>query len=151
MDSKMITPIKNVKDELTKQIIGCCFHVHRTLGPGFPEKVYQAALLADLQTTHLSAERERRFEVFFDNRPIGEFRVDVLIESRVILEIKAVTGSAPQVFAAQLLAYLKAAELSVGLLVNFGNSSCQVKRVVYSPVAARSVASSVKSAVEAMS
>jgi len=101
----MITPI-NVKDELTKQIIGCCFNVHRTLGPGFPEKVYQAALMADLRTTHLSVERERRFEVFFENRPIGEFRVDVLIESRVITRSKgrdwcSATGfrrTAPRVF-----------------------------------------------------
>ena len=120
------------QDQLTRQIIGCCFNVHRALGPGFPEKVYQSALAMSIRAAHLSVERERRFKVLFGEVPAGEFQVDILVEGRVVLEVKAVTGVMPKVFAAQLLAYLKAAELAVGLLVNFGNPSCQVKRVVLS-------------------
>ena len=70
--------------------------------------------------------------VMFDGVQIGEFHVDLLIEGRVILEVKAVTGVMPKVFEAQLLAYLKAAKKPVGLLVNFGNPSCQVKRLALS-------------------
>ena len=116
-------------DQLTQKIIGCCFKVHTALGPGFPEKVYQAALTASLRSVGVSVDRERRFKVLFDKSPVGEFQIDLLIEDRVIVEVKAVTGAMPKVFAAQLLAYLKAARLAVGLLVNFGNSSCQVKRI----------------------
>jgi len=60
---------------------------------------------------------------------VGEFHVDLLVNHRVIVEVKAVIGAMPNVFSAQLLAYLKAADMSVGLLVNFGNPSCQVKRL----------------------
>jgi len=122
------------KDELTERIIGCCFQVHRELGAGFPEKIYQSALVASMKTAQLFVERESRFTVRFGDVSVGAFRVDLLIENRVIVEVKAVTGTMPSVFAAQLLAYLKAAGMPVGLLVNFGNPSCHVKRVVWSPV-----------------
>lgn len=118
-------------DPLTQKIIGCCFKVHTALGPGFPEKVYQAALIASLRSVNVSVDRERRFQVLFEESPVGEFRIDLLVEGRVILEVKAVSGVMPKIFSAQLLAYLKAARLPVGLLVNFGNPSCQVKRVAW--------------------
>ena len=121
-----------VADEVTRHIIGCCFKVHNALGPGFPEKVYQAAFAMALGEQGLTVERERRFAVYFDKRVVGEFHVDVLVEHCVIIEIKAVTGFMPKVFRAQVLAYLKAANISVGLLVNFGNSGCEVKRITYS-------------------
>ena len=120
------------KDLLTERVIGCCFKVHRELGPGFPEKVYQCALLTSMRVAHLSVERERRFKVTFEEAVVGAFQIDLLVGGRVIVEVKAVTGMMPRVFAAQLLAYLKAAKLPVGLLVNFGNPSCQVKRLALS-------------------
>lgn len=126
------TAVQERPDRLTEQIIGCCFKVHNTLGPGFPERVYRNALVATLRATHLAVEQERRFQVRFEGVEVGEFRVDLLIEDRVILELKAVIGPMPNVFAAQLLAYLKAAKRPVGLLVNFGNPSCEVKRLVSS-------------------
>lgn len=119
-------------DQLTEKIIGCSFQVHQALGPGFPEKVYQSALAATLRGAKLVVEQERRFKVVFQDVEVGEFRVDLLVENRVIVEVKAVIGAMPNVFAAQLVAYLKAAEMPVGLLVNFGNSSCAVKRLVLS-------------------
>ena len=129
----MITQIKKSQnDEMTEQIIGCCFRVHTALGPGFPEKVYQAALTESLRASDLSVEEERSFKVLFEGTQVGTFRVDLLIENRVVVEVKAVTGMLPKVFAAQVLAYLKAADMPVGLLVNFGNASCQVKRISFS-------------------
>ena len=120
------------KDPLTEQIIGCCFTVHNALGAGFPEKVYRNALVASLRDAGLRVEPERSFKVLFEGVEVGEFRVDLLVEDQVILEIKAVIGRMPNVFGAQLVAYLKAAQKPVGLLVNFGNPSCEVKRLVLS-------------------
>ena len=145
----MISQIRSKRteggDQLTRQIIGCCFRVHRQLGPGFPEKIYQAALVEGMATATLSVERERRFQVSFDDAPVGDFYVDLLVDHRVIVEVKAVTGTMPRVFEAQLLAYLKAAQLPVGLLVNFGNVSCQVKRVSFSALSAKSMMKSAES------
>ena len=135
----MITPIKTDKamnlegkDLLTEQIIGNCYKVHNALGPGFPEKVYQAALLTRLRAERFMVEREHCFKVLFEGAQVGEFHVDLLVEKRVIVEVKAVIGVTPQVFSAQVLAYLKAACIPVGLLVNFGNPSCEVRRVALS-------------------
>ncbi len=124
-------------NQLTEKIIGCSFKVHRALGPGFPEKVYQSALLNSLQGPRFTVERECRFRVVFEDKPVGDFHIDLLVNGMVILEVKAVTGPMPRVFAAQLLAYLKAAQLPVGLLINFGNPSCQIKRVIFSSAKSR--------------
>jgi GxxExxY protein len=124
--------MKQTQDEITRKIIGCCFKVHNALGPGFPEKVYQAALAISLQEQGLIVERERRFTVSFDENAVGEFHVDLLVQRCVIVEVKAVTGVMPKVFRTQLLAYLKAANVPAGLLVNFGNPGCEVKRVTFS-------------------
>src|SRR3989338_6963680 len=128
---KLITQIKPQRDQLTKRGIGCCFAVHNSLGPGFPERVYQSALAISLKKAGLAVERERRFPVAFEGQIVGDFHADLLIEQRLIIEVKAVTGAMPKVFDAQLLAYLKAATVPVGLLVNFGNQSCEVKRLVF--------------------
>ena len=141
----MITQIerRTQSDPLTAQIIGCAFSVHRALGPGFPERVYQAALAASLTAAGLSVELERRFKVAFQKTIVGEFQVDLLVGGRAVVEVKAVIGAMPKVFGAQVLAYLKAAGLPVGLLVNFGNTSCQVKR--FSLSSAKSETKSAKS------
>lgn len=117
-------------NELTKRIIGCCFTVHRELRPGFPEQVYHRALELALQKAGLGFESGKRLRVSYQGAEVGEFRVDVLVEKQVLVEIKAVTGMLPKVFSSQVIAYLKAARLPVGLLVNFGNVSCQVRRFV---------------------
>ncbi len=140
-----MTRAEEASDPLTRRIIGCCFKVHRELGPGFPEKVYQVALMLDMKGAALRVERERRFQVMFEGTQVGAFFIDLLVENRVILEVKAVTGMMPKVFSTQVLAYLKAAQLPVGLLVNFGNPSCQVKRVSFSAPSAKSVLASEKS------
>lgn len=112
-------------DTLTQRVIGCCFTVHSQLGPGFPEKIYHKALERVLGTSGIAFASEKKFQ----GATVGSFKVDLLIEERVVVEVKAVTGPLAKIFEAQVVAYLKAARLPVGLLVNFGNASCQVRRL----------------------
>lgn len=119
------------QNQLTKRIIGCCFKVHRELGPGFNEKVYHNALKLLLDQDGLRYQSEKEFDVFFSNKKVGSFRADLVVDNEVILEIKSLSGNIPILFQYQLISYLKASGIQTGLLVNFGNKSCQVKRVVF--------------------
>ena len=116
------------RDPLTERIIACCFRVHNELGPGFAERIYHKALMIAFEDDGLAYEAEKTFEVFFQNKKVGSFRLDLLVESKVIVEIKALTGNVPEVFKYQVLSYLQASGLHVGLLINFGNKSCHIKR-----------------------
>ena len=120
---------RSENDLLTQTIIGCCFAVHRLLGPGFVEKIYVNALKIKLSQAKLAFNAEKYFDVIFENNNIGKFRCDLLVEGKVIVELKAVTGYQPKLFQSQLLSYLKASHIKTGLLINFGNSSCEVKRL----------------------
>lgn len=119
-------------DPLTERIISCCFKVYTELGPGFTEKVYHNAMIVILGKEGLQYETGKRYPVAFQNRKVGQLVVDLLVENKVIVEIKAVTVYFPEVFKYQVISYLKAAKLNVGLLVNFGNKSCQIKRFINS-------------------
>ena len=125
----MTTEIKDV-DSLTQKIIGCCFKVHQELGPGFNEKIYHNALNLALEQQNLKYNTEKEFEVSFFDKPVGNFRADLIIEDKVIVEIKSLSGNIPIIFEHQVLSYLKASGLRIGLLINFGNKSCQIKRLV---------------------
>lgn len=117
------------KDILTEKIIGCCFEVHKHLGPGFAEKVYSKALQYQLELEGLSFIAEKEFNLYFKEKCVGNFRCDFFIEGRVIVEIKSFGGIyTPVIFQKQILSYLKAAKIKTGLLINFGNVSCTVKR-----------------------
>jgi len=116
---------------ITERIIGCCFEIHRELGPGFNEKIYHNALKLLLEQKGLRYETEREFEAFYLNKKVSSFRTDLVVEKQVIVEIKSLAGNIPMIFEHQLISYLKASRLHVGLLINFGNKSCQVKRVVF--------------------
>ena len=118
------------RDTLTEKIISCCFKAHSELGPGFNEKIYHNTLMILLKETGLEYETEKEFNVLFEAKKVGVFRLDLVIQQKIIVEIKALTGNIPEVFKYQLLSYLKASGLRIGLLVNFGNKSCQVKRFV---------------------
>ena len=120
-----------VNDPLTEKIIACCFEVHKQLGPGFPEKVYHNALKILFEERKIGYESEKEFEVLFNDKKVGTFRCDLLIERRVIVELKSVTGIMPVLFRNQLISYLKASKIKTGLLANFGNKSCEIKRVSY--------------------
>ena len=118
------------RDELTESIIGCCYEIHSELGPGFQEKIYHSALKKALEQKGIPFSTEKRYGVVFQEAQVGSFRVDLLVGESVVVEVKAVHGLMPKVFESQVLAYLKAAGLSVGLLVNFGNNSCQIRRLM---------------------
>lgn len=117
------------KDLLTEKIIGCCFEVHKELGPGFIEKIYAKALQQQLRLEGLNIEVEKEFNVLFKGEFVGKFRCDLFVDGKVIVELKSVTGFTPQIFYNQLLSYLKASNVKTGLLINFGNTSCEVKRL----------------------
>jgi GxxExxY protein len=117
------------KDILTETIIGCCYKVHTQLGPGFLEKIYVNALKIKLQKAGLSFEAEKEFVVIFEDVVIGKFRCDLFIENKVIVELKSVTGHQPKLFQNQVISYLKASKVKTGLLINFGNLSCEVQRL----------------------
>ena len=115
---------------ITHKIIGCCFHVHNTLGSGFNEKAYHQSLILTLQKQSLNIQTEKPINIVFENIKVGQSRLDLVVEDLVIIEVKAQAGCLPIIFRQQLLSYLKASGLRIGLLVNFGNKSCEIKRFV---------------------
>ena len=118
-------------DPLTEKIIACCFEVHKQLGPGFPEKIYHNSLKVLFEERKIGYESEKEFGVCFNDKKVGTFRCDLLVEQKVIVELKSVTGIMPILFRNQVISYLKASKIKTGLLINFGNKSCEIKRVSY--------------------
>ena len=116
-------------NELTYQINGAVFEVSRELGPGFLEKVYENALLVDLAERGLKAESQVPIKVKYKGKEVGEYYADIVVENRVILEIK-VADSLQKIHEAQLLNYLKATGYNIGLLVNFTYPKAEIKRFV---------------------
>ncbi|HEY4415539.1 MAG TPA: GxxExxY protein [Verrucomicrobiae bacterium] len=106
------------RDPLTEKIIGCAIEVHRTLGPGLLESTYESALCIELRIAGLNFEQQLIVPITYKNQVIGEYRLDLVVEKLVIIELKSVERFDP-VFEAQLLAYLKITGLKRGLLLNF--------------------------------
>lgn len=115
------------QENLTQKIIGCAMAVHQTLGPGFLESVYQNALLIELRHAGLRSECNSRIPVHYRAESVGEFIADILVEHLVILELKSVNEIYPA-HEAQLVNYLHATGLEVGLLLNFGAPQLGIKR-----------------------
>ncbi|WP_235203383.1 GxxExxY protein [Sulfuriroseicoccus oceanibius] len=116
-----------MNDLLTEKIIGCAMKVHRTLGPGFLESVYSNALCHELRTSGIQSIQEDAISVVYDGIVVGEFKADLLVENRIIVELKAIETLHPA-HEVQLVNYLTATNIEVGLLINFGSSSLQFKR-----------------------
>ena len=114
--------------ELTAKIIECAFKVHRNLGFGFLESVYRNALMIELSKVCLVTEWEKKLQVHYDSQIIGDFIADVIVENKIILELKCVKQISP-VHEAQLVNYLKATGIEVGLLINFGEQ-VEIKRKI---------------------
>jgi GxxExxY protein len=114
--------------ELTGKIIECAFRVHKNLGFGFLESVYQNAFMIELSRAGLKAKKEKKIQVDYDGEIIGDFVADILVEDKVILELKSVKDIHPA-HEAQLINYLKATGIEVGLLINFGEKA-EIKRKV---------------------
>ena len=118
-----------VLDELTSAIIACVYNVSNILGNGFLEKIYQNALLVELSAAGLSARSQYPIIVHYKNTVVGEYFADILVNEHVILELKACNTLTPE-HQAQCMNYLKATGLKVCLLINFGKSKVEIKRIV---------------------
>ncbi|MGB0766946.1 MAG: GxxExxY protein [Phycisphaeraceae bacterium] len=105
-------------EALTQRIIGAAIEVHRSLGPGFLESIYETALEIELAKRGLKVDRQLAVTVYYDDQPVGLHRLDMLVEGLVVLELKAVKELDP-VFFATVRSYLKAMHLKRGLLLNF--------------------------------
>ncbi len=119
----------NELNKLTEQIIGIAIKVHKQLGPGLAEKIYQRVLYLELKKTNLEFERECKIVVRWGKAIVGYHIVDFKINDILIVEIKA-TGETQELHKYQLLSYLKAANKPLGLLLNFGCPVLGIKRVV---------------------
>ncbi|OGW62451.1 MAG: GxxExxY protein [Nitrospirae bacterium RBG_16_64_22] len=114
-------------EEITKTIIGCAFEVINELGAGFLESVYEKALLLALRQEGLSATAQHPVKVMFRNECVGDFYADIFVEGKVIVELKAVKAIASE-HQAQIINYLNATDIEVGLLINFGTQKLEYKR-----------------------
>lgn len=113
---------------LTHKIIGCAMQVHRTLGNGFQEVIYQRALAIEFDFQGLEYSREMEMDLFYRNQHIGTRRVDFFVEDKVMVEIKAIE-KLEDVHKAQAINYCEAYNIADGLLINFGAKSLDFKRV----------------------
>jgi GxxExxY protein len=114
--------------ELTSKIIGCAMTVHKTLGNGFQEVIYQRALAIELELAGIRFQREFQMPIYYKENRIGTRRVDFLVEEIISVELKATTKLDDNHFA-QGINYLEAYNLEIGLLINFGESSLIFKRL----------------------
>jgi GxxExxY protein len=115
--------------ELTGKIIGSSMEVHKFLGNGFQEVIYQRALAIELSNAGISFEREKEMPIYYKNEQIGTRRVDFLIEGVISVELKAMT-QLENVHLAQAINYLEAYNIEIGLLINFGAKSLEFKRLI---------------------
>ena len=114
---------------ITQKIIGCAFKVSNSLGVGFLEKVYENALAIELINTGLAVEQQKPIQVWYMGQVVGDYSADLLVENQVLVELKAVKNL-DQVHYAQCLNYLKATQLRVCLLINFGKTRIEIKRFI---------------------
>jgi len=114
---------------LTGRILGAAMEVHGKLGPGFLESVYEEALAYEFQLQSISFERQKEVPVFYKNREVKKFICDFLVDSRVIIELKAIK-QITEIDKLQVVNYLKAGGFQVGLLLNFGQKSLEYKRLI---------------------
>lgn len=127
MDSQDLQDAQRLHEELSRKIIGCSFEVIIELGAGFLESVYEKALHIALTESGLAVERQKPIEVRFRSQVVGDFYADLLVEGKILIELKAVKAIAPE-HQAQTINYLNATGVSVGLLINFGNPRLEYKR-----------------------
>ena len=115
--------------ELSYAIVGAAMEVHRTLGSAFLESVYEAALALELAKRGIAFERQKHLPVFYLDEQVGEFRADLIVDDKIILELKAVKAL-NEIHEAQAHNYLAASGLKLAILINFGSPSLEFKRIV---------------------
>jgi GxxExxY protein len=120
---------KIIYPELSHKIMGCVFEVHKTLGPGFTENIYEEALTYELSRRNIPFKRQETLEVTYKNQVVGLQRLDIIIDDKIILELKSVS-ELNDLFKQQLLSYLRSSAMKLGILINFGTSRVQYTRIV---------------------
>ncbi|AMJ66957.1 GxxExxY protein [Hymenobacter sp. PAMC 26628] len=123
--------LNNLHNQLTGSIIGCAMEVHRTLGSGFQEVIYQRSLAVEMEKAGLVFGREVDMPLFYKGVDVGARRADFLVGEAVLVELKALHELTPTHYA-QIINYLEAYQLEVGLLINFGERSLRFKRFIKS-------------------
>jgi GxxExxY protein len=107
-------------NKITEKIIGCAIEVHRSLGPGLLESIYEKALCIEFEQKSIKFEKQKIINVSYKTRYVGDFKTDILVEDEVVLELKSVERHDP-VFEAQILSYMKLGNNKIGLLINFNS------------------------------
>jgi GxxExxY protein len=134
--------INNLKfGKLTGKIISAAIEVHRSLGPGFIESVYQNALKNELELRQLDFEEEKQIEILYKNTQVGLHRMDLVVKGEVVVELKAVEEIS-KVHIAQAISYLKATNLKIGLILNFAKSKIDIRRVLLDDILIRKIITS---------
>jgi GxxExxY protein len=119
-----------IDKELSYKVRGCVFEVYRQLGNGFLESVYEKALMHELSLQGLQAERQIKIPVVYKNVSVGTFSPDIIVENKIILELKAQANLNIPICKAQLLNYLKASDMKIGLLINFTYPKAIIERFI---------------------
>tara|TARA_B100000315_G_C14514119_1_gene558396 strand:+ start:984 stop:1358 length:375 start_codon:yes stop_codon:yes gene_type:complete len=123
--------MSKLKEEtLTYKIRGVIFKVYNVLGPGFKEAVYHNSLLEEFSKQDIKYKNKERIKIYYNDKQVGVYEPDFIVEDKVIIEIKAV-DIMPDVFERQLYSYLKATKYKIGILINFGSEKLDIRRRVY--------------------
>ncbi len=115
-------------DELANKVIGIAINIHKALGPGFAERIYAKALVNDLRENKIQSDTEKSVQIKYKNLSLGTQRIDLVADDELVIELKNVP-KIQRVHLKQLLSYLKALNKRLGLILNFGNSQLEIKRV----------------------
>ncbi len=118
-----------IEKELSYLVMQAAYEVHNNLGPGFPESIYETAMIRELMARNLVLQRQKRIVVNYKGQPLGEFILDLTVNEKIILELKAISAIM-KVHEQQALSYLKATGLQLAIVINFGAESVQSSRVV---------------------
>lgn len=118
-----------IYEDFTYKVRGVLYKVYNELGPGYLEKIYQRAVLEELNSQKIPHEIERKVQIKYQNKIIGWNKLDLVVFEKILVELKAV-NSLEKFHQSQVLAYLKSSGLRLGLLVNFGSEKLEIKRIV---------------------
>jgi len=119
---------KIIYKDISFKIMRAVFDVHNILGPGYSENIYEEALTKEFKDRGIKYERQKLIEVYYKGEKIGEYRLDMVVEGKIILELKAVS-ELNEVFESQLISYLKATGMKLGIFINFGAKKIKYKRI----------------------
>ena len=115
--------------QLSNKILSAFYTVYNTLGYGFLEKVYENAMMIELRKAGLNCSQQQHIDVYYDDKKVGDYFTDIIVEDKIIIELKAAENIADE-HEAQLVNYLRATDIEVGLLLNFGKKPQHIRRVL---------------------